>query len=363
MSSNGRRLLLILGVAVPAVSGAAICLPFIRATDGCPFDANIHPHQNPPVRVIQSHVGIVTPGSTYQIPFVITNDSQTRWTFARFETGCGCVVPQLEANYIDPGQRGRVLVSYLPSGTSRDELRRVFAFFSDKSAPIIQLDIHSNIREHLTITPTLLDFGPIRAGIPTLRHIMATNHTDSHWDTIRVIPLLNNKKKWATLQISEVQPTTSMGGRQCWAITVEANVPFPQPGTLEEIFRVEAGNEPTLSKQVIVRCRINPPATVTPPQIFFGDLVPNKVNSRKLVVRLNDDVSDENDLLIRAIQGLPAGVCAKCEKVASKTWHLSVTVTAMDTELGQSFEGLILVDLGTPDLPPLEIPVMGCVIR
>jgi len=89
--------------------------------------------------------GKVKQGATLTYEFSFKNDGGTKLNIKNVETSCGCTAALVSANTVDPGQEGKVKVSFNATGYSGTVAKYIYVDSDDPDQPRFQLKITANV--------------------------------------------------------------------------------------------------------------------------------------------------------------------------------------------------------------------------
>jgi hypothetical protein len=89
--------------------------------------------------------GKVKPGASLTYEFTFKNDGGTKLNIKSVETSCGCTAALVSANTVEPGQTGKIKVTFNVSGYSGPSTKFVYVDSDDPDQPRAQLKIMANV--------------------------------------------------------------------------------------------------------------------------------------------------------------------------------------------------------------------------
>lgn len=89
--------------------------------------------------------GKVKQGANLTYEFTFKNDGGSKLNIKNVETSCGCTAALVSANTIDPGQTGKIKVSFNITGYSGLASKFIYVDSDDPDQPRVQLKITANV--------------------------------------------------------------------------------------------------------------------------------------------------------------------------------------------------------------------------
>jgi hypothetical protein len=89
--------------------------------------------------------GKVKQGANLTYEFLFKNDGSAKLNIKNVETSCGCTAALVSANTVDPGQSGKIKVTFNAAGYSGTVAKYVYVDSDDPDQPRVQLKITANV--------------------------------------------------------------------------------------------------------------------------------------------------------------------------------------------------------------------------
>jgi len=89
--------------------------------------------------------GKVKQGASLTYEFSFKNDGGSKLNIKNVETSCGCTAALVSANTVDPGQTGKIKVTFNASGYSGVVSKFIYVDSDDPDQPRVQLKITANV--------------------------------------------------------------------------------------------------------------------------------------------------------------------------------------------------------------------------
>ena len=89
--------------------------------------------------------GKVKQGASLTYEFSFKNDGGTKLNIKNVETSCGCTAALVSANTVDPGQEGKIKVTFNAGGYSGPVAKYIYVDTDDPGQPRVQLKITADV--------------------------------------------------------------------------------------------------------------------------------------------------------------------------------------------------------------------------
>ncbi len=261
--------------------------------------------------------GSVARGSKAEARFKLKNIYEEPVHVAGVRSSCGCTSPTIIKPDLKTYETGEIVAEL----NTRDFLGQKNATITvtfDKPFPAeVQLQVSGFIRSDVVLTPGLVDFGAVDAGIPLEKKLAISFAGREDWQIVDV--------KSANSHLEAELSETSRGrGRVGYELVVRLSKDTP-PGYLNENLILVSNDSTAMEMPVEVRGQVLSQITVSPESLFMGTVTPGSQVIKQLVVR------GKKPFKITAIECSDARFELKPSE-DSKTLHLiPVTFTAGNT--------------------------------
>jgi hypothetical protein len=251
--------------------------PLVRAT-GAP-DLRL--------RIVPWHFGTTAPGKEMKHRLEITNSTAEPWTLRHFNPTCSCTVGKLPSNTVKPGETASLEVTYRAPLREGRASARVMIEFAEPTSPVIQLEIHGEVRSLLSADPPSLELDYPSPGKPSSRTIALRNHSDRDVEITRV-----EAPEW--LQ-TEVRPAAGPG--KAWELIVHARPPKPHSAAETATLVVHTNSEGV--GPALIDVRLKAPLTASPDQLAFGTVEVGKSVEKRIQLEVAPSLGEltEKDLV------------------------------------------------------------------
>lgn len=106
----------------------------------------------------------VVQGKTVEHVFVFRNTGDAPVTIQRVGSSCGCTVATPSSRVINPGKSGEIKASFDSSDFRGPISKEVFVYTSSLQKPSYTLTMKGTVVEEITVTPSQLNLGEVKAG-------------------------------------------------------------------------------------------------------------------------------------------------------------------------------------------------------
>jgi len=296
--------------------------------------------------------GVIAPEQLVSHAFPITNTSAETWTFARFQSTCGCTVGGISTETVIAGDTALVTVRYRAPAAVGDDRRAVELYFHEASAPAFRLEVAAKARRPLTVLPTALLFPHAPGDRAVTTKLVVANYSSADVPPPRFV----SPAPWVKLGDArpEPPPADDPAVRQQWSIPVILASDAATPGDHETVITPAPDVPHREGIAVPVRMTVLPPLETSPSQLFFGAVSPGRPATVTVTVRVPrgaaaDDIACEHDLgpqfdLRRTL-------------ASDSTVRYAVTLTPASGATGE-VRGFVTVRCG-PTGRPARLPVLA----
>lgn len=292
--------------------------------------------------------GVVTKGADVRHRITITNIYGEPITLHSVASTCGCTTPELSTRTLQPGESGYLELRLNTTRFSKQKHPNVDVkvSFGTSAITTVRIPVHAYIRDDVTTSSDVVDFGVVSAGETAQRSTTISYHGQAPWKITGV----QDTGKGMTVEISK--PTrTAQGLSYQLNVTLAPDLPL---GTLERSLIVLT-EEPNKSYVTLrVRATVEADVTLANAVVQLGVVQPASVNTARLVVR------GRKPFAIEAVEGIPGTVTADLSKATNKTVHV-VPLQIVAPAVPGKFSQELLVKVGG-NRPAVKCRVEGEVL-
>lgn len=262
----------------PADAGAG------KAADGGSDDRRVW-------RAIVEKFGVIEPKASVERSVTIQNDSRQAWQLADVASDCGCVVHRFEPQRIEPGQSGRLTVSYTAPDTEGQVSRNVRIKFADADAPLFAVNLRGVVRRAVSVNPNVIVLGQIVPGQPVSFPVDVLNRgghaidwptAKSSYDWVQAIPA----PAASVRDEADGQPAELTRVELRFTAPEQSESPFVDG---ELTIPVDGGHTPALAVKFLGR--IAQPLSAVPERLFFGYVPPEGERTAELRIRADGELA------------------------------------------------------------------------
>jgi len=338
------------------------------------------------------HFGDVLQGERATHVFAMQVSGQDDLVISRIKPSCGCTVADpfvvdaegTKSVYtigepLKPGTRFEIEASLKTEGRS-GEMSSNIAIYSNVPEGVQNLNLRANVTPMLVVEPdTVLNFdrittaqsieGSLKIRSTILDPYMLTldsqfmNEELARQIKLELVPIdptpEGKAKEW------EAKVTLGPGlpeGMRNYPLLFHTDFPIPNP----KVPVREGEPQPTYEVRAFVQATVTGLVSATPNFISFGMVRPGQPVERYVYIRAHDDYQLPADMPVR-VQGLkgeefpyPDAVTWSLEPAQEEgNVKLTVRVEGLPEDLNGSFGGAVLVGVGHPDKPEVEIKFSG----
>jgi hypothetical protein len=105
--------------------------------------------------------GTILQGENVRHVFVFTNNGDTTLNVEKISSSCGCTAALASAKQLAPGESGEVQTSFDSTRFRGAVKKTVYLYTNDPAQPMIQMQLKGNVKEELTMTPQMVNFGTV----------------------------------------------------------------------------------------------------------------------------------------------------------------------------------------------------------
>ena len=269
--------------------------------------------------------GVVQLNCTYEHDFAITNTFAKPLTIASVDSFCACSAGKPDQAVISPGESTTIRVKYKTGPRARDELKRLKVRFQNSGVPPVVLEIRANVRRFVTVSPDrfLYERVSLNREVPD-RHFDVENYGPSNLTNVSC----SSNVPWVSLSVCEipVQASTVPGRvRQKWRVVVTVDhSELGQTINRGRISLTALGDDGVIQREVPVALKLSQPVSTTPKEVFFGQIRPGEIVTRKVTVVFDDanTAVDPRDCAFLSNIDLP--IEQDWEELSSGRWLLTL---------------------------------------
>lgn len=274
-------------IAMIALVCAAPCVPLAMDLLARPalVQSTVSVHANgelesPKVRLLRHDFGRVPAGFSGICRFDLRNDTVSAWTVQKVTASCSCTVAEMDDHIIEPGSVGTLQIKYQADVKSADDKRVVDVRFDELDAPVFRLEVSAQIREPITISPSIVELA-IHAGEP----IPAPSLSALLYFPSRIAVSATSTEPWLRSRIVPAPvPAISKdrsGVYQAYQIDLSLDVNANVIGNNRAVLKV---SHPDHEKDVSipVQLQVLPRVSALPDRIVVADATPG-VSQRRIV--------------------------------------------------------------------------------
>lgn len=221
--------------------------------------------------------GSVARGAKVEFAFEVTNQYEEDIHIAGVRTSCGCTTPSITKDTLKTWEKGAILAKY-----------NTTSFLGSKSATItvtidkpyyaeVQLTVHGFIRSDVVFDPGAVDFGTVDEGTPGAQKISLNYAGRSDWKIVDIRSANPN----LAVEIADVRRAS---GRVSYDLTVRLKPEAPA-GYLQDELMIVSDDQQLQTIPLAVEGRIISPLTVSPANLYLGELRPGESVTKQLVIR------------------------------------------------------------------------------
>ena len=106
---------------------------------------------------IEKDLGDVGPKSKHMFSYEFKNTGDKKLIISHVQSTCGCTIPELSKKDYEPGESGRINVTYEASSREGDTSKKIYVHSNDSINPRIGLTIKSNTVLKVSVFPKKFD--------------------------------------------------------------------------------------------------------------------------------------------------------------------------------------------------------------
>ncbi len=292
--------------------------------------------------------GVVTKGADIRHRIEIKNTYGEAITLHGVTSTCGCTTGELSARTLQPGETGYLELKLNTVRFSKQKSPNVDVrlSFGRSAITTVRIPVKAYIRDDVTTSEDVVDFGVVGAGEAATRSITVTYHGRAPWKITGV----QDAGKGMTVEVSKPN-RTPQGLTYNLNVTLSPELPL---GTVERSL-VVLTEEPSKSYLPLrVRAIVEADVVLANPVVQLGVLNPGAVATTRLIVR------GRQPFAIEAVEGLPGTISADVGNPTTKTVHVVPVKITVPTVPGKFSQELIVKLAG--NRPPVTCRIEGEVL-
>lgn len=270
---------------------------------------------------LEHDFGVVMHGSDVRHRIAITNSYGEPITIDNVSTTCGCTAGEVSQKVLQPGESGYVEIKMNTLKFRQHKNSNVdvaLSFANGRTRQQVRIPIHAYIRDDITTSDDVVDFGVIGAGESAVRRTSITYSGTNPWKITGI------RDAGDGVQVEVGAPVrTPQGVRYDLKVSLASDLPL---GHAERRLLVLT-EEPNKSYLPLrVRVTVEPGIVVATPVIQLGSLQPGSTTTARIVVRGRQPFG------IDAVEGIAGLGEVPPMNGAEKAVHvIPVTITAPQT--------------------------------
>jgi len=276
-----------------------------------------------------------------EFAFRFTNPYAQDVEVARTRVSCKCTSVTVEKAVVKPGEQGAIVASLNSGSYMGQKGSTITVTFIRPAFAEVQLHVTSYIDRAVVLEPGSVDFGIVPQGADAERTVTVRNEQQPNWKILDV--------KSDNPHLSGAAVETSRGADGvAYEVRVRLDRAAP-PGYFKAQLLLATGDGQSAEVPLMVEGQVTSSVTVSPTELFLGQVRPGQQVVRQIVVRA------ARPMRITSVTGGEGCRFAAPTAQAAKTLHLiGVTFTAPKApgKIDQTIR--IETDFGNP---PLAVPL------
>ncbi|MDP6718582.1 MAG: DUF1573 domain-containing protein [Pirellulaceae bacterium] len=221
--------------------------------------------------------GSVPHGAKAQHSFVIKNIYKEDAHIASIQSSCGCTTPTIAKRHLKTHETTEILATYNTRAFLGEKSATITVIFDKPYYAEVQLNVSGFIRDDVTFTPGELNFGEVDQATASERTVEISHVGRSDWQIVDV----TSPNRSFQVELSE---PTRRGGRVTYQMTVRLK-DDAEPGFFQDRLTVVSNDRVSQRIRLFTQGRVVSPLTVSPATLFIGNLEPDGLATKQLVVR------------------------------------------------------------------------------
>jgi hypothetical protein len=223
-------------------------------------------------------LGSASRGSVLEYKVKLTNNYDKELRVASVRTSCGCATASVSKNTLAPGESTFLTVRI---DTNKYAGSRTFTIYTTFDRPRYEessITVSAFSRDDLMLSPTVLDFGTVRAGSePSVRTTLTYSGGNRNW---KITDILNDN--------GYLQPTleeiSRRSGNISYRLTVKLRNDLP-PGSWHADLWLDTTDTAASKIRVPLKVEVLPVLTASPERLDFGRIGKAGQLEKKVVLR------------------------------------------------------------------------------
>ena len=234
--------------------------------------------------------------------YLYQNVGNAPLTIKNVETSCQCVTSFAEEQTLLPGEKGKLKISYTPSG-SGFQTQLIEVFSNDPTHPVTVLTVRGFLKAAPQAKPSRLVITSFQSTPGILkREIVVIGSSD-----LRIKEVATNARG---VTVQHINPNSET---EDWNPRVTVSIDVSSPRTLGEKLIIYTNDleHPKITVPIIFQ--LSEPLTISPNRLLFGVVSPGQIVARSVLL------TDNTDGGIQILDVKPQSALLSAELINSKT--------------------------------------------